>query len=297
MAATKPHSRAGQVHLRKTRGGAPIMDVVRAWSSELQRILNHDVQLIQEVRVGLFYTAVQISSGHVGVAFTPRQTREEIHSSTVPAGHLIGAHAWQFAEFAFAEASLQRAIGLATLNALSELAIIHYGHPRGRIIQGLDLSELAEVRASDRVVVVGGSVPFLKTCKTQVASLWIVDKRRESLRPEERQFWMWPNRTVETVRYADVVFISGASLVELDIDDLLRAAAGARRVLLVGPTTPLWGPPFFARGVHALVGMRVHDSAGLLRLVSEGGCDELFDQMADNVTVLADERYDNGQAA
>ncbi|MGH7917289.1 MAG: Rossmann-like domain-containing protein, partial [Candidatus Binataceae bacterium] len=144
--------------------------------------------------------------------------------------------------------------------------------------------------------VVGAVVPFLKTHKTRVANLAIVDKHREALPPEERQFWMWPNRTLETLSHANVVFISGAALVEGGIDDLLKASVAARQVMLVGPTTPLWGAPFFDRGVSALVGMRVHDHTQLLRLVTEGGSSELFERAADNVTLMADGR-NAGKAA
>ena len=48
------------------------MALIEDWISSLQQFLGKEELLVSSVRVGVFYTAVQISSGHVGVAFTPR---------------------------------------------------------------------------------------------------------------------------------------------------------------------------------------------------------------------------------
>jgi hypothetical protein len=42
--------------------------IVAAWIDDLQQVLGNDPVMVAEVRIGVFYTAVRLSSGHVGVA-------------------------------------------------------------------------------------------------------------------------------------------------------------------------------------------------------------------------------------
>ncbi|MFQ5830450.1 MAG: enolase N-terminal-like fold-containing protein, partial [Candidatus Methylomirabilia bacterium] len=54
------------------------MDAVEAWLTDLRQVLNGEPVLAAEVRIGVFYTAVQLSSGEVGVAFTPRELTDTV---------------------------------------------------------------------------------------------------------------------------------------------------------------------------------------------------------------------------
>ena len=72
------------------------------------------------------------------------------------------------------------------------------------------------------------------------------------------------------------------------LDSLLQAAHNARTVVLAGPTASPWSPPFFARGVHVLGGIRVTEPAKLMQLVSEGGSGYFFDSAAEKVCVVRD---------
>ena len=47
------------------------MELVAVWLADLRTQFN-DAATITDVRVGTVYTAVEISTGDVGVAFTPR---------------------------------------------------------------------------------------------------------------------------------------------------------------------------------------------------------------------------------
>ena len=243
------------------------------------------------MRIGVFYTAVQLSTGHVGVAFTPRGLTDTVccpRSAAVapPAGRMAGQPAWELAEYAFSRVPLRRAVGVAVLNALSALAMERHGIPGGRLLPGVDALDAAEVQPTDRVAMVGAFVPFIKALKGQVAELWIVDKHPEALKPDEQPLWRAPEQAAETLARADVVFITGSALVEGGIDELLDAAQGARRVVLAGPTASPWPPTFFARGVDVLGGIRVLDGAKMMQLIGEGGSGYFFTGAAEKVCIV-----------
>jgi uncharacterized protein (DUF4213/DUF364 family) len=267
------------------------MTIINAWQKDLARVLNGASLTVSDVRLGIFYTAAQLSSGHTGVAFTPRGLTDTVccprsASAAPPAGRLAGQDAWVLAEYAHSQVPLRRAAGIAVLNALSALAMEQHAVPGGQLIPGMDALGAAGVLPDDRVAMVGGFIPFIKALKGQVADLWVVDKHREALKPDELPFWRSPDRATEVLSQASVVIMTGSSLVEGGIDTLLEAAAKARRVVLAGPTASPWPPTFFERGVDVLGGIRVLDGRLILQVVSEGGSGYFFDRGAEKISVI-----------
>jgi len=267
------------------------MTLVQAWVADLQRALEGKALTVGVVRIGVFYTAAQLSSGHTGVAFTPRDLSDTVccpktAASAPPSGRMVGRNVWEIANYATSPVPLRRAVGVATLNALSALAISRHGTPGGELRPGLDALEAAEVEPDDRVAMVGAFIPFIKVLKGRVASLQIVDKHLEALKLEERSLWVEPERAAEALGQATIAIISGSTLVEGGIDELLDASSGSRKVILAGPTASPWPPSFFRYGIDILGGIRVRDAEHLLAIVSEGGSGYLFEEAAEKVSIV-----------
>jgi uncharacterized protein (DUF4213/DUF364 family) len=273
-----------------TAGEIEHMELVAEWSSDLRANLN-DEPLVIDARVGVFYSAVHISTGNVGVAFTPRDLNDTVccpktAAGAPPVGRLIGMKAWEIAEYALAPSALRRSLGIATLNALSAAAVDRYGFPTGTFREGLDALSAAQIVPQDRVVMVGSFIPFIKALRGRAASLHVVDKHPDALKADERALWVSPERAREALAQASVVIISGSALVEGGIDDLLSASKAARVRVMAGPTTPLWPRPFFRRGVSVLGGIRVLNPTDLLMIVGQGGSGYLFEKAAEKVCVI-----------
>ena len=267
------------------------MDLVKAWVTDLRSALKREELTVGTVRIGVFYTAAQLSSGHMGVAFTPRDLSDTVccpktAASAPPSGRMGGRDAWEIASYATSPVPLRRAVGVATLNALSAFAISCHGTPGGELRPGLDALEAAEIEPDDRVAMVGAFIPFIKELKGRVASLQIVDKHPEALKLEERSLWVEPERAAEALHQATIAIISGSTLVEGGIDELLDACAGCRKVILAGPTASPWPPSFFRYGVDILSGIRVRDPEHLLTIVSEGGSGYMFEEAAEKVSIV-----------
>lgn len=271
----------------------PATSIVQRWTHELKDLLGAEKLSLSEARIGVFYTAAQISTGHLGVAFTPRGLTDTVccpksAASAPPAGTLIGRDAWEVAAFASSPSALRRAAGVAVLNALSALAMERFGARGGRLVDGLDALDAAEVRPDDVVAMVGAFTPFIKKLKGHVAGIRVIDGHPEALKPDELGMWRTPFQAAETLAEATIVIISGSALVEGEIDNLLSAAARARRVVLAGPTASPWPPPFFDSGVDVLGGIRVLDANKMLQIVTEGGSGYFFAEAAEKICVLRD---------
>lgn len=271
------------------------MNIVEAWLTDLWNILEGEAITAIDVRVGVFYTAAQLSTSHVGVAFTPRDLSDTVccpksAAAAPPAGRMAGQDAWTLARYVLSPVPLRRAVGVAVLNALSAQAMAHHGIPGGQAVFGLDALAAAKVQPEDRVAMVGGFVPFIKALKGNVAQLWVIDKHPQTLKPDEATFWRSPEQASETIAQATVVIITGSALVEGGLDDLLQVTSGARAVILAGPTASPWPPPFFERGVHVLGGIRVLDQHKLLQVVSEGGSGYFFETEAEKICLVREPR-------
>ncbi len=276
------------------------MTLVQAWITDLQRALEKEALTVGVVRIGVFYTAAQLSTGQVGVAFTPRDLSDTVccpktAASAPPSGRMSGRDVWEIANYATSPAPLRRAVGVAALNALSALAISRHGTPGGELRPGLDALEAAEVAPDDRVAMVGAFIPFIKALKGRVASLQIVDKHPEALKLEEQSLWVEPERAVEILGQATIAIISGSALVEGGADELLDASSGCRKVILAGPTASPWPPTFFRHGVDILGGIRVRDPEHLLAIVSEGGSGYMFDEAAEKVSIVRSSTVQNAE--
>src|SRR3990172_12121195 len=110
------------------------MNAVEAWLTDLGRLLSEEPIKVSDVRIGVFYTAAQLSSGEVGLAFTPRDLADTVccprSAAAAPqSGRLAGQDAWTLARDALSPVPLRRAVGVALLNALSALAMKQYGTP------------------------------------------------------------------------------------------------------------------------------------------------------------------------
>lgn len=270
------------------------MKLVETWLNEMSQVIREESLTVPEIRLGVFYTVAQLSSGQTGVAFTPRDLSDTVccpksAAEAPPAGRIAGQDAWTLAHYALSPVPLKRAVGVAVLNALSALAMERHGIQGGRVLSGVDALDAAGVQTADRVAMVGAFIPFIKKLKGRVADLWVVDKHLQALKPEELVFWRPPEEVTKILSQATVVVLTGSVLVEGGIDTLLAASSNARKIVMAGPTASAWPQPFFRQGVQVMGGIRVLDGRKLLQLVSEGGSGYFFDTVAEKICIVRED--------
>lgn len=214
---------------------------------------------VAEVRIGLGYTAVLLESGEMGLSYTPRTAPAPGCCALPAAGRLAGQPARELLCLLEDSAPLERAVGLATANAL----LARRGHP-GAV--GGDVLGAIALRPEDRVGMVGHFAPLVARLRGKVAALTIFEQgagRVADMQPAARASDLLPECTV--------AIVTATALLGDDLDGLLRAAARCREVVLLGPSTPLLPEVLADERVTWLSGVVVTDPRALLRVVSEGG--------------------------
>ncbi len=270
-------------------GEAPL---IQELIETVERGLRSTETIVEEVRIGVFYTAVKLDSGQAGVAFTPiREIPEAVccprSAGRMPAaGRLAGQSAWDLARYALTESPLKIAVGIATLNALSARLMEENGLPGYRCLPGADALDAAEINSDDRVALVGAFVPFIKKLKETVRQLRVVEKNPHALKGDELEFYRPAEQAEEVLSQADVVVISGSAIVHHSLGQLLGFCRNARQVIVAGPTASMYPDPLFERGVTVLGGIAVRDADKLLRVVGEGGSGYFFGRWAEKVAIV-----------
>src|SRR5439155_17392244 len=158
------------------------------------------------------------------------------------------------------------------------------------LLAGADAFEATEINAAQRVVIVGAFGPLLKRLKRRRQAFLVLEQNPAMLRPEEMPFYRPAEIAREVVPEADVLLITGATLLNGTLEDLLAWARPDARVTVVGPTVGMLPDAFLARGADVLGSVRIADPDAFLDLIAEGGAAPHFLGKSAEKIVLACKR-------
>jgi uncharacterized protein (DUF4213/DUF364 family) len=186
-------------------------------------------------------------------------------------GKLRGRPAIDLAKEALSDHGIHRAAGIAAMNALADACWYRRPHPRTELRLGIDAFDGTEIRAGDKVVVVGAFVPFLRELKRRHQPFLVLEQDPATLKPEELPFFRPANEAPTVVPDADVLLITGTTLINDTLEELLRLAKPSARVTMVGPTVSLLPDAFLRRGADILGTVRITAPDEFLEMLAEGG--------------------------
>jgi len=236
-----------------------------------------DEIVVERVVVGLFFTGVKLTNGSAGSCATPIKTIPEAVCCPSSAmampfpGKLAGRRAADLAREALSGHGIRRAVGIATVNALADCCWQRRPHPDVELRPGVDAFDATEIRNGDKVVVVGAFVPFLKELKRRGQAFLVLEQDSATLKADELPFFRPAEQAAEILPEADVVLITGATLVNNTLEDLLALVRPETRVTIVGPTVGMLPDAFLARGADVLGCVKITDADAFLDLLAEGG--------------------------
>ena len=227
--------------------------------------------------IGLFFTGVKLSSGAAGTAATPIRSIPEAvccpsSALTMPfPGKLRGRRAMDLLKEAGSPHPIRRAAGIAAMNALADMCWDRRPDPAVELRSGVDAFDAAGIRPGDHVVVVGAFVPFLRALKQTGQRFTILEMDPRTLKPDEMPYFRPADQAAAVVPSADVVLMTGTTLLNDTLEGLLPLCRRDARVVVVGPTVSLLPAAYLRRGADVLGGVRVTAPDEFLDVLSEGG--------------------------
>jgi uncharacterized protein (DUF4213/DUF364 family) len=253
--------------------------ILRETLAAIPEILGDELDGITVDRavIGLFFTGVKLSNGVAGACATPIKTIPEAVCCPTSAmampfpGKLRGRPAHDLAKEALSDHGIRRAVGIAAMNALADTCWRRRPHPETELRLGIDAFDATEIRAGDKVLVVGAFVPFLRELKRRHQPFLVLEQDPATLKPEELPFFRPAEQAPAVVPEADVLLITGTTLINDTLEELLRLAKPAARVTMVGPTVSLLPDAFLRRGADILGTVRITAPDEFLETLAEGG--------------------------
>lgn len=212
---------------------------------------------IKDIRVGLGYTCTMLESGECGLAYSFRNELGCCCGVLAQAGDLIGQECEAIIPWLKEKHILKAAVGLSVINAILNTS---QEWETGNVIKAI------EMKRDETFGLVGDFEPILNFVKKQTENIYVFEQI------SEKNNGIYPAKDIPLyLPKCDVVVITGTSIINNTIDDILPFCLEAREVFIVGPSTPLHPESFKGHNVTLLAGTVVTDADKMLRIISQGG--------------------------
>lgn len=195
--------------------------ILRETHDYIQAELGNEINTItlQRIVIGLFFTGVKLSNGVGGICFTPIKTIPEAvccpsSAQAMPlSGQLKGTAVTKLMASMYNGNFLRKAIGIAVLNALSQTCWQKKMPQKYEIQNSIDALNVVEITEDAYVVVVGALAPFIKKLKKREKNFAILEMDPSTLKQDEMPFYVHGSKASEVVPKADVLVITGTTLI------------------------------------------------------------------------------------
>ena len=151
---------------------------------------------VDDVVIGVFFTGVKLSTGHAGVAFTPVGEMPEAVCCPTSAARMPAAGSFgktpvlEILPYALDRNVLKSAIGVATLNAVSQIILESAGPAGFSIVKDTDGFDLLKILPQETVSLVGAFGPYIHRLKMMGNPFFVIERNPQTLRPDEMKYFL-----------------------------------------------------------------------------------------------------------
>ena len=246
---------------------------------------------VERAVFGLFFSGVKLSTGHGGLCFTPVKEMPEAvccpsSAAVMPfSGKLSDVPVKQYLDDIFCDNVLRRTLGIAALNALSNL-LWDENKNDYKPVMNRDAFDEIDVAKYEKTVVVGALVPMIKKLIANECDFTILEQDSRTLKDHELKYYAPSEDAHKYVPDADLLVITGVTVLNGTLSDLLEMAKEDAEILVTGPTASMIPDVFFKKGVTMTGGIVVTKADELLDIISEAGSGyHFFGQSAERAVI------------
>ena len=247
---------------------------------------------VERVVIGVFFSAIKLSNGCAGLSYTPVKDVPDAVCCPSSAGRIFdpckikGMSAAEVLSALNSKEPIKAAIAIAALNALSAACWERGLTDDYRIQMDLDAVDAVRMPAERSVAVIGAFVPVLRKLKTRGGRWWVIEQDPRTLKDDELDHFIPAEQSRQTIAAADVLIITGVTLVNHTLESILAAARSDAEIAVIGPTASLLPDALFARGVRVVGGVWVKKPDELLDVLAAGGSGyHFFDKLAPRTVI------------
>jgi len=235
---------------------------------------------VRKVILGLGYTGVELISyaydPFLGLASTLPNIIQSTNCTKIDfAGSLTDKSFKELMSWSYRPPSLEKIIGIATLNAASQ-HILAVKTPY-REIEG-DLVDFLKITQDTKIVFIGFMKPMIRKVLNKTKHISVIDNNPVI----KRSYQNIPilndiDDLKESDLSVDILFCTGTSLINNTLERILSVfRKKAKCIVLIGPTISFLPDILFDNGVDVVGGMTIYDSESTVKVLQEGGGTKLF---------------------
>jgi uncharacterized protein (DUF4213/DUF364 family) len=243
---------------------------------------------IVDVRVGQFLTAVKLSDGSIGTASSladdhPFCTKADRDFGEFTPYKIKGRSIKQLFEIR-KDSKLVFSLRIASLNAVSAV-IINSG--KFRIVENSDPVDLLNFGEGKVITVVGAFHSYIKKIAQTKNRLQVLEFNEDAFQPEYKKFFVPASEYRKALSISDFVIITGQTLVNNTIDDLMGEIKPGSTVIVTGPSGSMLPDALFEKGVSIIGATRLTNPEMVFEVVGQAGMAyHMFEYCARKISIL-----------
>jgi len=247
--------------------------------------------MITDAAAGMYLTAVRLSDGSTGTS--------SVFRDDTP---VCGKHNRDFGSFTPLRIKGQKVTDLmatekksalisslktAVLNAFSSKIISSGTY---RILENFDPVELLDLGSQKTITVVGAFQSYIRKISLTGNRLFVLEMNENALTDEQKKFYVPHEDFNKILPQSDIVIITGQTLVNDTIDDILEAVKPGSQVIVTGPSSGILPDILFKNKVSVVGTVRITKPDILFSIVREGGTGyHLFEYCAQKICILRED--------
>lgn len=244
--------------------------------------------VVSDIRIGIYLTAVRLSDGSIGTAATLTGDHPFCKKSNRDFGDLspLKIKGQKVADILESEkiSMVISSIKTAVLSAISS-EIINSGNYN--IVDDCDPIDLTDLSPVKTITIVGAFQSYIRKISGTGNKLFVLELSENALPPEDKKYFV-PSREYKSILPdSDIIIITGQTLVNGTIDDLLKVISTDAQVIITGPSGNIIPDILFQNKISIIGGIRITDPDRLFNIVSEGGAGfHLYEYCARKICIL-----------
>jgi len=243
---------------------------------------------ISDVRIGIYLTAVRLSDGSTGASATLTDDKPFCAKIKRDFGDFTPLKIRGQSVMALLESRKESntilSLKMAVLNAISSEYILSGNY---KIIADKDPFELLDINSRKTITVVGAFHSYIRKISETSNKLFVLEMNEHALPQEYKQFFVPASDFKKILPVSDVVIITGQTLVNRTIDELLETITAGTQVIVTGPSSGILPDILFANKVTIIGAVKITNPDILFEIVSEGGTGfHLFEYCAQKICIL-----------
>ncbi len=251
---------------------------------------NYKTVTIDRIIAGIHFTFVQLSNGYCGIAAVDHnminccKSRNKDFGIFSP-GKMHGEKLIDLINFS-ENSPILSFVKIAAINAVSAELTEKAGY---KVIESMDPLDLLEIDNRKAICIVGAFTSYIKKIAESPSKLTILELDKSAIQEEYQKYFAPAREFIKVLPQSDIIIITGSTLVNNSLDELLAAIPPIKQVIIVGPSAGIFPEVLFSKGVNIIGSTKITDPDQIFYAVGEGASGyHLFHNGAKKICIIND---------